>query len=213
MQATIEEKKKNKLNVRGKGWDAFLEYGWDELIPDDIPEDDIKRICIELGVIREFKYVAKGGLWIGDGIAAEVLDAYQKSPEMRDIFPTLLDKLMALIGKVLTYRVLSISHDPSKPVMKKDITKEEQYAQAVATFGFYGLFEEIAKLNHKTEAIKVFDVMNSQGEFKDEYAEPLLQMLREFREIDELVAKDTETEVLLAMNKDKKSKAKQRGSG
>ncbi|MDG6999631.1 MAG: hypothetical protein JRN15_11000 [Nitrososphaerota archaeon] len=211
MQTTIEKKK--RLRVEGAGWHAFQKKDWDNFLPEDLPEDELKQICVRLGVISEFNYVKKGGLWIGEGIAAEVLDAYQKSPEMRDIFPTLLDKLMALIGKVLTYRVLSISHDPSKPVMKKEITKEEQYAQAVATFGFYGLFEEIARLNHKTEAIKVFDVINSQGEFKDEYAEPLLQMLREFREIDESVAKDTETEVLLAMNKDKKSKAKQRGSG
>jgi hypothetical protein len=110
---------------------------------------------------------------------------------MHDIFPTLLDKLLALTGKVLTYRALSKRHDVSKTIRKREITEEDQYLQAVATFGFYGLLEQIARLNNKTEAIKVFDVINSQGEFKDEYAEPLLQMLREFREIEDTVARES----------------------
>jgi hypothetical protein len=127
----------------------------------------------------------KGTLWLGEGIASSILDAYDRSS---DAFPTLLDKLMGMIDMVLKYVVLGQCHDTSRTTKKEEITQEDIYTHMVAVYGFYALLEEIARLNRKTRAIQVFDVIYSEGEFTDEYAEPLLEMLRDFREIDVAVA-------------------------
>lgn len=177
---------KKRIDVEGAGWEAFKKKGWDGTKPEDIPDEEIKRICLEIGLIKEFKYVNEGGLWFRDGIAASILDRYDRSQE---IFATRLDKLMATIDTVLKYLVLSQCHDTLKTIKKEEITQEDIYAHMVAVYGFYGLLEQIARLSHKTGAVRVFDIINSEGAFRDEYAEPLLKMLRDFREIEQRVGK------------------------
>jgi hypothetical protein len=198
------------LPVQGKGWSCFKEKGWGCTKPEDIPDEEMRRICVNLGLFKEFKYVEKGGLWIGEGVATSILDAYEKSSDMRDVFPTRLDKLLGMIDAVLKYVILGQCHDMSRTTRKEEITQQDTYAHLVATYGFYGLLEEIARLNHKTEAIKVFNVINSQGEFKDEQAEPLLQMLREFKKIEEDVATEIAAEEQQTSKQGKISEAKRK---
>lgn len=184
--------KGNKLNVDGRGFEAFKTKGWDAIRPGDIPEEELRKICLDLGIAKEFRYTRwKGGLWPGEGVAKSILEAYEKSSDMRDVFPTRLDKLVGMIDTVLKYIVLGECHDTSRTTRKEEITPEDTYAHMVATYGFYGLLKEIARLNHKEKAVKVFDVINLGGEFKDEYAEPLLEMLRDFKEIEERVATES----------------------
>ncbi len=202
---------KKRINVEGKGWEAFKKKGWDRTMPEDIPEEDIRRICLDLGVVKEFNYTKwKGGLWIADGLAASILDAYEESSDMRDVFATRLEKLMGMIDMVLKYVVVGQCHDTSRTIRKEEITQQDVYAHLVATYGFYGLLEQIARLNHKTEAIKVFDVINSGGEFKDEHAEPLLQMLRNFRDVEQRVAAEIASEEQQTLKQCKISGAKRK---
>ncbi len=187
---SVEATKRNavfRMKLGGKGWEAFKKKGHDPEF-DDIPMEEIQRICVDLGVLKEFKYVEKGSLWLGDGVAASILDAYEKSSDMRDVFATRLEKLMGMIDMVLKYVVVGQCHDTSRTIRKEEITQEDIYAHLVATYGFYGLLEQIAILNHKAEAAKVFDAINSGGEYKDAHAEPLLAMLRDFKEIEQNVA-------------------------